>query len=259
MTFDPVRPRRSRGPARSTPPSSARPTGRSDIDLRHRGGDRGGTAADLARPTASCCSPGSTASRRPRRRPPPRHRCAEVKSMYVAPAYRGQASRARCSTSCSGRRRARLQGTRLDTSDYLTAAVALYRSAGYARSPTTTATQGQPLVRTLDPWTVDARWPSLRAERRRRRDRPGSAWIHHVGSTGPGRRQADGRHPRRGRDLEPHACFDACRAGYRYARSQRRCTGSERRSAPPHLAAGVARRSCLRTTSPSETARPTPR
>lgn len=61
---------------------------------------------------------------------------AEVKSMYVAPAHRGAGL---------GRRiLARLEETalehgcraiRLDTSDYLTSAVALYRSAGYREVP----------------------------------------------------------------------------------------------------------------------------
>lgn len=57
---------------------------------------------------------------------------AEVKSMYVAPAYRG--------VGLAGRLLDRLhevaadhgcRSIRLDTSAYLTAAVALYRSAGY--------------------------------------------------------------------------------------------------------------------------------
>jgi len=61
---------------------------------------------------------------------------AEVKSMYVAPAFRG---------SGLGRRiLARLdeialehgcRAVRLDTSDYLTPAVGLYRSAGYREVP----------------------------------------------------------------------------------------------------------------------------
>jgi GNAT superfamily N-acetyltransferase len=61
---------------------------------------------------------------------------AEVKSMYVAPAYRGAGL---------GRRiLARLdeiaekhdcRAVRLDTSDYLTPAVGLYRSAGYREVP----------------------------------------------------------------------------------------------------------------------------
>ena len=61
---------------------------------------------------------------------------AEVKSMYVAPAYR--------SAGLAGRLLDELhriavergcRATRLDTSAYLTAAVALYRSAGYAEAP----------------------------------------------------------------------------------------------------------------------------
>ncbi|HWO48205.1 MAG TPA: GNAT family N-acetyltransferase [Solirubrobacterales bacterium] len=61
---------------------------------------------------------------------------AEVKSMYVAPAFRG--------TGLGRRILARLdeialehgcRAVRLDTSDYLTPAVALYRSAGYREVP----------------------------------------------------------------------------------------------------------------------------
>ncbi|HKO36882.1 MAG TPA: GNAT family N-acetyltransferase [Solirubrobacterales bacterium] len=61
---------------------------------------------------------------------------AEVKSMYVAPAHRG--------TGLGRRILARLdeialehgcRAVRLDTSDYLTRAVALYRSSGYREVP----------------------------------------------------------------------------------------------------------------------------
>ena len=61
---------------------------------------------------------------------------AEVKSMYVAPAYRG--------TGLGRRILARLEeiarehgcrAVRLDTSDYLTPAVGLYRAAGYRQVP----------------------------------------------------------------------------------------------------------------------------
>jgi len=61
---------------------------------------------------------------------------AEVKSMYVAPAHRG--------TGLGRRILARLdeialehgcRAVRLDTSDYLTPAVGLYRSAGYREVP----------------------------------------------------------------------------------------------------------------------------
>jgi ribosomal protein S18 acetylase RimI-like enzyme len=57
---------------------------------------------------------------------------AEIKSMYVAPAYRGAGLARRLLTELE-----RIAGEhgcracRLDTSDYLTAAIALYRAAGY--------------------------------------------------------------------------------------------------------------------------------
>jgi GNAT superfamily N-acetyltransferase len=61
---------------------------------------------------------------------------AEVKTMFVSPAHRGQGvARAilieleRCARERGCRR------AQLDTSDYLTAAVALYRSAGYHEVP----------------------------------------------------------------------------------------------------------------------------
>lgn len=58
---------------------------------------------------------------------------AEVKSMYVVPAYRGSGIGARLLDELHSIAGARGCGAvRLDTSSYLTAAVALYRSAGYA-------------------------------------------------------------------------------------------------------------------------------
>ena len=58
---------------------------------------------------------------------------AEVKSMYVVPAYRGQGLAARLIDELHAVARAHgCRAARLDTSAYLTAAVALYRSAGYA-------------------------------------------------------------------------------------------------------------------------------
>ncbi len=57
---------------------------------------------------------------------------AEIKSMYVAPAYRGAGLARRILAELE---QIALQNgcraSRLDTSDYLTAAVALYRAAGY--------------------------------------------------------------------------------------------------------------------------------
>jgi GNAT superfamily N-acetyltransferase len=57
---------------------------------------------------------------------------AEVKSMYVAPAYRSAGLAARLLEELHGIARERgCRAARLDTSAYLTTAVALYRSAGY--------------------------------------------------------------------------------------------------------------------------------
>lgn len=61
---------------------------------------------------------------------------AEVKSMYVAPAFRGTGLGRRILSrldEIAGERGCR--AVRLDTSDYLTPAVALYRSAGYREVP----------------------------------------------------------------------------------------------------------------------------
>jgi GNAT superfamily N-acetyltransferase len=61
---------------------------------------------------------------------------AEVKSMYVSPAHRGlglgrrileELHRVAAESGC--------RATRLDTSDYLTAAIGLYRAAGYHEVP----------------------------------------------------------------------------------------------------------------------------
>jgi ribosomal protein S18 acetylase RimI-like enzyme len=61
---------------------------------------------------------------------------AEVKSMYVAPAFRGQGLSRRLLTELEGiAARHGCAAVRLDTSDYLTAAVGLYRSAGYREVP----------------------------------------------------------------------------------------------------------------------------
>jgi GNAT superfamily N-acetyltransferase len=58
---------------------------------------------------------------------------AEVKSMYVVPAYRGAGLAGRLLDELHAVAAARgCRATRLDTSAYLGAAVALYRSAGYA-------------------------------------------------------------------------------------------------------------------------------
>jgi ribosomal protein S18 acetylase RimI-like enzyme len=57
---------------------------------------------------------------------------AEIKSMYVAPAYRGAGLARRLLAELERIATAHGCGAcRLDTSDYLTAAIALYRAAGY--------------------------------------------------------------------------------------------------------------------------------
>jgi GNAT superfamily N-acetyltransferase len=61
---------------------------------------------------------------------------AEVKSMYLAPAFRGQGlARTILRELEEIARRHGCRATRLDTSDYLTSAVGLYRAAGYREVP----------------------------------------------------------------------------------------------------------------------------
>jgi GNAT superfamily N-acetyltransferase len=61
---------------------------------------------------------------------------AEVKSMYVAPAHRGVGLGRRLLAELDGIAvRHGCGAVRLDTSDYLTEAIALYRSAGYREVP----------------------------------------------------------------------------------------------------------------------------
>ena len=63
-------------------------------------------------------------------------RVAEVKSMYVVPAYRGMGLGGRLLAQLHAAAREHgCVAARLDTSSYLTAAVALYRSAGYTEVP----------------------------------------------------------------------------------------------------------------------------
>lgn len=61
---------------------------------------------------------------------------AEVKSMYLAPAFRGGGIARRLLAELEAIAAGRgCTAVRLDTSDYLTAAIALYRAAGYREVP----------------------------------------------------------------------------------------------------------------------------
>ena len=61
---------------------------------------------------------------------------AEVKTMYLSPAHRGQGLARRLLAELEGIARGRgCRAVRLDTSDYLTGALALYRGAGYREIP----------------------------------------------------------------------------------------------------------------------------
>ncbi len=61
---------------------------------------------------------------------------AEVKSMYLSPAHRGKGLARRLLTELEEiARRRGCRAVRLDTSDYLTGALALYRCAGYREVP----------------------------------------------------------------------------------------------------------------------------
>jgi GNAT superfamily N-acetyltransferase len=61
---------------------------------------------------------------------------AEIKTMFVAPAHRGRGLARAILAELEAIARAHgCRATRLDTSDYLTGAVALYRAAGYREVP----------------------------------------------------------------------------------------------------------------------------
>jgi GrpB-like predicted nucleotidyltransferase (UPF0157 family)/ribosomal protein S18 acetylase RimI-like enzyme len=119
---------------------------------------------------------------------------AEIKSMYVAPAYRGlglgrlivdRLERIAAEHGC--------RATRLDTSAYLTAAVALYRAAGYVE---TADYNGNPKAdlwfekRLDEPVRIvpyDPDWPRRFSRERAALEGAIGRWasggIHHVGST----------------------------------------------------------------------------
>jgi GrpB-like predicted nucleotidyltransferase (UPF0157 family)/GNAT superfamily N-acetyltransferase len=120
---------------------------------------------------------------------------AEVKSMYVAPAHRGRGLAREILAELE--RIARERGCRcirLDTSDYLTGAIALYRSAGYAEVPDYNGNPKASLwfERSLGDEPVrispyDPRWPALFEAEQAALEAAIGGWavggIHHVGST----------------------------------------------------------------------------
>ncbi len=120
---------------------------------------------------------------------------AEIKSMYLAPAHRGKglARRLLAELEEISRRRG-CRAVRLDTSDYLTDAVALYRAAGYREVPpyNENAKANLWFERSLDSERIaivpyDRRWPRMFAAERILLEGAIGDWIaggvHHVGST----------------------------------------------------------------------------
>jgi GrpB-like predicted nucleotidyltransferase (UPF0157 family) len=120
---------------------------------------------------------------------------AEIKSMYLAPGHRGRGLARRLLAELEEiARRHGCKATRLDTSDYLTDAVRLYRAAGYHevpdynRNPKASLWFERPLggepIRISPP---DPRWPELFELERAALEAAIGRWvtggIHHVGST----------------------------------------------------------------------------
>ena len=128
---------RPRDPRRSTPTSSARPTPSSGW-TSSRPSWRRGRRRDLTPPNGVMLL-GRPRRRggRHRRRPPPRHRGRRDQEHVRRPgAPRRRPRRSRCFAELEAIARERgCRATRLDTSDYLTPAVALYRAAGYREVP----------------------------------------------------------------------------------------------------------------------------
>lgn len=120
---------------------------------------------------------------------------AEIKSMYVAPAFRGKGlARALLAELEAIARRHGCRTTRLDTSDYLTAAVGLYRAAGYREVADYNGNSKASLwfERGLQEEPIriapyDPRWPERFERERVALAATIGRWavdgIHHVGST----------------------------------------------------------------------------
>ncbi len=120
---------------------------------------------------------------------------AEVKTMYLSPAHRGRGLARALLAELEGIARSHgCKATRLDTSDYLTEAIGLYRAAGYREVPDYNANPKASLwfERQLDDEPIrispyDARWPELFERERAALEGAIGGWasggIHHVGST----------------------------------------------------------------------------
>ncbi len=120
---------------------------------------------------------------------------AEVKSMYLSPAHRGKGLARRLLGELEEiARRHGCRAVRLDSSDYLTGAVALYRAAGYREVPAYNENAKANLwfERSLDSERIaivphDPRWPQMFATERVALEGAIGDWIfggvHHVGST----------------------------------------------------------------------------
>ena len=120
---------------------------------------------------------------------------AEVKSMYVAPTHRGRGLARRLLAELEEiARRHGCEATRLDTSDYLTEAIGLYRAAGYREvadyngNPKASlwferALGSEPV--SISPYDPD--WPARFEREREALEEAIGGWItggvHHVGST----------------------------------------------------------------------------
>jgi GrpB-like predicted nucleotidyltransferase (UPF0157 family)/GNAT superfamily N-acetyltransferase len=119
---------------------------------------------------------------------------AEVKSMYLAPAHRGRGLARRLLAELEEiARRHGCRSIRLDTSDYLTDAIGLYRAAGYGEvadyngNPKASLWFERPLEEPVSISPYDPEWPARFERERRLLEAAIGAWvsggIHHVGST----------------------------------------------------------------------------
>jgi GrpB-like predicted nucleotidyltransferase (UPF0157 family)/GNAT superfamily N-acetyltransferase len=120
---------------------------------------------------------------------------AEIKSMFVVPARRGRGVGRRIIAELEGVARERgCRATRLDTSEYLTPAVALYRAAGYVEVPDYNGNPKADLwfERRLADEPIrlaphDPAWATAFERERAALEDSIGAWatggIHHIGST----------------------------------------------------------------------------